>query len=265
MKVFVIKAGGKLIDNPKNCKKFLKSFSQLEGKKLLVHGGGVLANKLLEQLNIKPSFIAGRRVTDLETLDVITMVYAGILSKQLVCQLQAMKQNAIGLSGCDANLILCRKRDKTNGVSYGYAGDVDEVNTNFLQELFEHHYIPVINSITHDGKGQRLNTNADTVASAIAIALAKNPSYQVHLLYTFNYPGVLSQPGTAQSVLKEINQDKMLDLQKRGAIDAGMLPKLREAFHAVQKDVKHVFIGDHLCMNFWNNTESSQRGTRIKI
>ena len=236
----VIKIGGNIIDDESKLSQFLKEFSTINGKKILVHGGGKLATRLAEQLNIPQQLIDGRRITDAETLKVVTMVYAGYINKNIVGQLQAFGDNAIGICGADGNAILAHKRQNAS-LDYGYAGDVDKVNVSFFSDLLENNYSVVIAPITHDGKGQLLNTNADTIAQEIAKALSE--IYSVQLVYSFEKPGVLMDANDDASLIKEINPTSYKQLKESGAIFAGMIPKLDNAFAALDNGVEKVIIG----------------------
>jgi acetylglutamate kinase len=184
--LYVIKIGGNIIDDAGKLSSFLKTFSQLNGKKILVHGGGKLATRLAEDMKIPQQLVDGRRITDAETLKVVTMVYAGYINKNIVAQLQANNCNAIGLSGADGNAILAHKRIKAS-IDYGFAGDIDSINTGFLNSLLEQDLSIVVAPITHDQKGQLLNTNADTIAQEIAKGMSKE--YDVQLIYSFEKSG----------------------------------------------------------------------------
>ena len=241
-KLTLIKIGGNVIDDAEKLQHFLKAFADLEGYKILVHGGGKMATKLADEMGITAKMVNGRRITDKETLRIVTMVYAGLISKNLVAQLQTQNCNAIGLSGADGNLIKAKKRPVA-AIDYGFVGDLDEksIETNNLSKLIDNGFIPVFSAITHDGESQLLNTNADTIASAIAVAMVKH--YETSLIYCFEKKGVLIDVNDENSVIREINPDKYQDLTQKGIIADGMLPKLHNAFEAINKGVKEVFIG----------------------
>lgn len=251
--LFIIKIGGNVIDNSEKLYNFLKAFVDLPGYKILVHGGGKMATKLAQDVGLEAKMINGRRVTDIETLRIVTMVYAGLINKNLVAQLQNKQCNAIGLSGADGNLIKAKKRPiqtlkntetgENEEVDFGYVGDLDaqSVNTKNLIVLLENGFIPVFSAITHDGESQLLNTNADTIASALAVGLSKN--YQTSLIYCFEKKGVLLDLEDEQSVISEINPATFETLQSQNSIHSGMLPKLHNAFEAINSGVKQVFIG----------------------
>lgn len=236
----VIKIGGKILNQPEVLASFLDQLVQLNGPKILVHGGGNMASDLCKKLNIPVQMIRGRRVTDEPTLDVAVMVYS-LLNKKVVAQLQARSCNALGLSGADLNIIPAHKR--THGtVDYGLVGDFDpeDINTHFLRRLFDEEVIPVFPAITHDTNGQLFNTNADTVAASLAIALSTY--YEVALTYCFDKPGVLEQVDDTDSWITTLSRSKFASLKQTGAIHDGMLPKLNTAFGALRKNVNTVFI-----------------------
>ncbi len=236
----VIKIGGNVIDDDIKLSSFLKAFASIKGKKILVHGGGKLATKLAEQLNIPQQLVDGRRITDAETLKIVTMVYAGYVNKNIVAQLQANGENAIGICGADGNAILAHKR--TNALlDYGFVGDIDEVNFSFFSDLLDKNISLVVAPLTHDAKGQLLNTNADTIAQEIANAMSK--TYSVQLIYSFEKAGVLTDTNDDVTLIKEINPSSYKQLKESGAIFAGMIPKLDNAFAALHNGVEKVIIG----------------------
>jgi len=252
-KLTVIKIGGNVIDNSEKLHEFLKAFADLKGNKILVHGGGKMATKLAAEMHIEAKMIDGRRITDIETLRIVTMVYAGLISKNLVAQLQMHGCNALGLSGADGNLIKAKKRpiqkiksktDETfQEVDFGFVGDLDEksIHIENLSKLIDSGFIPVFSAITHDGESQLLNTNADTIASALAVGMAQH--YETSLVYCFEKKGVLIDVEDENSVIREINPAKYEDLKAKGIVADGMLPKLHNAFDAIHKGVIEVFIG----------------------
>ncbi|WP_111682210.1 acetylglutamate kinase [Winogradskyella tangerina] len=236
----IIKIGGNIIDNQKALASFLKQFAQLDGPKVLVHGGGKLASKLAAQMNVPVKMHEGRRITDVKTLDIITMVYAGKINKSIVAQLQAHNCNAIGFSGADGNTITSEKRPiKT--VDFGFVGDIKSVNTNILETLLKEQITPVFCAITHNSSGQLLNTNADTIASELAIGFAK--SYETELYYCFEKNGVLQDVSDDDSVIELITSEAYQTLLSEGIIADGMLPKLTNCFHAIENQVSKVCIG----------------------
>jgi acetylglutamate kinase len=240
-KLFVIKIGGNIIDNDEALADFLEQFAGLEGRKILVHGGGKLATRMAERLDIPQTMIEGRRVTDEETLRIITMVYAGLVNKSIVAGLQANRCNAIGLTGADASCIVSHKR-KGVTADYGLVGDIDAVNPDLFSGLLDQGLFPVLAPLTHDGKGQLLNTNADTMAQAIATAMAM--THEVSLAFTFEKAGVLADISDERSVISRISRKYYDELRSQEKIFAGMIPKLDNAFHAIESGVKRVIIGN---------------------
>ncbi len=240
-KLFVIKIGGNVIDDEQNLSTFLEKFSSIDDKKILVHGGGKLATRLAEQLNIPQQVVEGRRITDAETLKVVTMVYAGYVNKKIVALLQSNSCNAIGLTGADGNSILAHKRAHPV-VDYGFVGEVDEVNSGLIRSLIEQGLIPVFAPVTHDQHGQLLNTNADTIAQEIAVGLSHD--YEVILVYLFEKAGVLENSEDDNTVISKINQASFKQLREEGKIFAGMVPKLDNAFMALSKGISQVVIGN---------------------
>ena len=238
----VVKIGGNVLDDEAALKRFCRDFAALEGRKVLVHGGGALASKMQEKLGQKPLRIQGRRVTDPETLQTVTMVYAGWCNKQLVSLLQKEGCNAIGLSGCDGNVITASRRPPLEmdgrAVDFGAVGDVtpESVNAPFLQALLSQGLVPVLSPINHDGAGNLLNTNADTVASSVAAALG------AALVTCFEQPGVLRDREDASSVIPIINKETYAALKAEGVVADGMIPKLDQAFDALAKGAKEVRI-----------------------
>ncbi|EPR74868.1 Acetylglutamate kinase [Winogradskyella psychrotolerans RS-3] len=236
----VIKIGGNIIDNDDALAAFITDFAALKGPKILVHGGGKLATKLATQMNIPVQMNEGRRITDADTLDIITMVYAGKINKNIVAQLQANTCNAIGFSGADGNTIVSEKRP-TKPIDYGFAGDVKQVNTETLEILLKNNITPVFCAITHDKNGQLLNTNADTIASELAIGFAS--IYNTELYYCFEKSGVLEDVNNDDSVIENINTESYKTLKENKIIFEGMLPKLDNCFHAINQNVQKVCIG----------------------
>lgn len=241
-KLTVIKIGGNIIDNPDDLKRFLIDFSAIEGAKILVHGGGKIATKLAADLGVEAKMVDGRRITDDQTLDIVTMVYAGLVNKNIVAGLQMHKCNAIGLSGADGNCIQAIKRP-VKSIDYGWVGDIleDSVNVDSLSSFLNSGFVPVFSAITHDGNGKLLNTNADTIASSIAVALSS--VFESSLIYCFEKKGVLRDVDDDNSVVSEIRESDFLPLQEEGVVSGGMIPKLHNAFEAINKGVKQVLIG----------------------
>lgn len=240
-KLSVVKIGGNVIENRRALAAFLNDFAALKGSKIIVHGGGKEATLMAQQLGIPVQMIDGRRVTDAATLDLITMVYGGKINKTIVAQLQALGCNALGFTGADGNSITALKRSP-QPVDFGFVGDVSKVETALLKVLFQQGITPVFCAITHDGAGQLLNTNADTVAASLAKALATD--FEVQLMYCFEKKGVLENVEDDASVLPKINAELYEKLKRENKIHSGMLPKLHNCFDALQQGVKHVFIGD---------------------
>ena len=238
----IIKIGGNVIDNSANLHQFLLDFTALPGAKILVHGGGKIATELAESLGIEAKMIDGRRITDIETLRIVTMVYAGLINKNMVAQLQAKGSNAIGLSGADGNVIKATKRT-VKEIDYGFVGDLDEnsVSSTTLQSLLSAGFVPVLCAITHDGDTQLLNTNADTIASAVAVAMSA--FYDTKLVYCFEKKGVLKDITDDESIVRTIRAEEFEALQADGTVAGGMIPKLHNAFEAINKGVSAVYIG----------------------
>jgi acetylglutamate kinase len=240
-KLSIIKIGGNIIEDETSLQEFLHLFSHIEGKKILVHGGGKKATQMAHKLGIESKMINGRRITDIATLEVITMVYGGLVNKNIVAKLQALNTNAIGLSGADANSISSQKRP-IREIDFGFVGDVKNVDNNAIEVLITNNFTPVFCAITHDGNGQLLNTNADTIASQIAIAMSKN--YETSIYYCFELEGVLENINDKNSVIKHINSTSYQKLLSKGIISDGMLPKLENCFDALQQGVHAVFMGN---------------------
>lgn len=239
-KVSVIKIGGSLIEDEKILDEFLLDFTKLEGLKILVHGGGKLATQLAGKLGIETKMNEGRRITDAETVKVITMVYGGLVNKTIVAKLQANNCNALGLSGADLNSIQSVKRP-VEAIDYGFVGDVEKVNTKMITLLLSNEISPVFCAITHDKNGQLLNTNADTIASEIAIALSRD--FETDLYYCFEKQGVLRDVNDENSVIEHIDSKNYIQLKEDNIIADGMLPKLHNCFNALERNVSKVCIG----------------------
>ncbi len=242
-RVLVIKIGGNVIDDEKNLSSFLNDVAAIKEKKILVHGGGKIASKIGEQLGIAPNYVNGRRITDAATIDLVTMVYGGLVNKKIVAQLQAKGCNAIGLTGADAGIIPAVKRP-VKEIDYGFVGDVSEhaIGIAPLALMLNNGLTPVFAPLTHDGAGQVLNTNADTIASALAVALSTQ--YQVRLIYCFEKKGVLEDAADNNSVITLINKDIYKYLLDNNKLFDGILPKIDNAFAAINNGVQEVIIGD---------------------
>lgn len=244
----IVKIGGKLIDDQHLLSTALENFCALQGKKILVHGGGKIASELSEKMGIRPKIIQGRRITDAQTLDLVVMTYAGLISKTLVARLQAMGCNALGLSGADANLI-CATQRAPGDINYGYVGDLSDksIQRAALEKLIDSDFILVFCAITHDGKGTLFNTNADTIACALAIALAQKEKVSLH--YCFEKKGVLKNSQDENSSFDTITSSEFQRLKQEKIISQGMIPKLQNAFEALNKGVHQVSIGHPAFLN----------------
>ncbi|WP_350289944.1 acetylglutamate kinase [uncultured Croceitalea sp.] len=240
-KLSVIKIGGDIIENETELSKFLTLFSNIDGPKILVHGGGKKANQVLQKMGIEPKMVNGRRITDIASLDVAIMVYGGLTNKKIVAELQSINCNAIGMSGADANAIIAHKRP-IKEIDYGFAGDVDSVSNKTLSSILELGLTPIFCALTHNQKGQLLNTNADTIASELAIGMSAD--FETTLYYCFELNGVLKNFDDKNSVIKNIDSDAYKTLITEGVIADGMLPKMHNCFHALKKGVKEVRIGN---------------------
>lgn len=236
----IVKIGGNVINDPDQLISFLKDFSNLEGMKILVHGGGKKASEIADAMGLSPKMTGGRRITDAPNLEVVTMVYAGLLNKNIVAHLQAFNCNALGLSGADANLIRAHKRI-VKDIDYGFAGDIDQVDARMINSLLDAQLSPVFSAITHDKKGQLLNTNADTIAAEIAKAMSN--VYKVELIYCFEKSGVMRDVEDEDSIIEDIDKLAYAGLVESGIIADGMLPKLKNCFEALEKGVDKVRIG----------------------
>ena len=269
----VVKIGGNVVDNPELLRVFVKDFAAMPGMKVLVHGGGVMASQMQKEMGMVPKMIEGRRVTDEDTLKIVTMVYAGWCSKSITALLQAEGCNSIGLTGADGNAIKARKRPPVHvesigeDVDYGYVGDVtaESVDAGFIYSLLERGIVPVFNAINHDGEGNLLNTNADTIASSVAIAMSRyryrtakdvccrceectfcsdngRLTHETELIYCFEKDGVLYDKEDDSSVIPEIDREKFVQLKAEGRVADGMIPKLTNSFKAIDSGVARVII-----------------------
>lgn len=239
-KVTIVKVGGAIVEDNEQLAQLLTDFAAIPGKKVLVHGGGRRATKVAAALGIESKMVNGRRITDEQMLEVVTMVYGGLVNKNLVAKLQAKGVNALGLTGADMDVIHSHKRPVKDGVDFGYVGDVERANGKMLQPLVQEGITPVMAPLTHDGNGNILNTNADTIASETAKALA--PYYDVTLIYSFEKKGVLSNPDDDNSVIPVITRSDFEKYQADGTIGGGMIPKIENALAAVDAGVKEVII-----------------------
>ena len=256
-KLSIVKIGGHIIEDSFALTEFLELFSNLEGKKILVHGGGKKATNMASKLGIESKMVHGRRITDSETLEVITMVYGGLVNKNMVAKLQGLGLNAIGLTGADGNTIYSEKRP-VKEIDYGFVGDVKQVNFNAINKLIEAGFTPVFCAITHDGCGQLLNTNADTIASQVAIGMSQ--LYETTLYYCFELIGVLKDIKDKNSVIKHIDSCIYKELLNEGVIVDGMLPKLENCFDALKGGVKTINMGNIAML-----TNENDNFTRITI
>ena len=245
-KLTIVKVGGKICENPTSLNALLSDFASIEGNKLLVHGGGRLATAMAERLGIETKMVDGRRITDDQMLEVVTMVYGGLVNKRIVAGLQARGVNALGMTGADMNILLSHKRP-VKTVDYGWVGDVDRADGVALKSLISQGVVPVIAPLTHDGKGNILNTNADTMAGETAKALAS--LFDVTLAFCFEKEGVLRDENDDHSVIPVINRALYAELKEQGIVSGGMLPKLDNAFATLDAGVKEVIItkADNLC------------------
>jgi len=259
-KLYIIKIGGALIDDEELLVQFLEQFSEIQEKKILVHGGGKLATTLADKLGIEQKMINGRRITDKETLDIVTMVYAGGINKNIVEKLQQKKCNAIGFSGADGNLIKAKKREHPE-IDFGFVGDITKksVNRKLVSKLIKLDLVPVFSAITHDRKGNLFNTNADTIASVMAQALSEK--YEVELLYCFDKQGVLEDVNDPESVIRSVNEEEFTVLKEEGKLHKGILPKLENALGAIKNNVDKVFLIKETELK--NHIENHHAGTEI--
>ena len=249
----IIKVGGRVVEDPESLNNLLDRFMTYSGYKILVHGGGPAATNLATQLGIKTEMVNGRRITNKDMLDVVTMVYAGLINKKIVAGLQARGCNALGLTGADMNLITAIKRP-VRDIDYGFAGDIKNVNSRELRLLINENIVPVIAPLTHDNQGNLLNTNADTIAAELSVELAAY--FDVFLIYCFEKRGVLKDAEDENSIINELDSNLFKEYQEQGIISAGMIPKLENGFHAKQSGVKEVLITNAVQI-------ATGRGTRL--
>jgi acetylglutamate kinase len=256
-KLFIIKIGGNVLDNPEALKKFLADFASIKEPKILIHGGGKIATKLGDQLGIESNYINGRRITDAATLDLVTMVYGGLVNKQIVATLQKLGCNAFGLTGADGNMVKAVKRP-VKDIDYGFVGDIkpDSVNSPLLYFMLKQNTVPVFAPLTH-ADGVMLNTNADTIASVLAVAMGKH--FDVRLIFCFEKKGVLRDVNNTDSVIRHLPKPLYQDLLTKNVFADGILPKLENAYAAIQAGVKEVLIGEanDLAKNIGQETEGT--------
>ena len=239
-KITIVKVGGAVVEDETQLSQLLKDFSAIDGKKVLVHGGGRRATQVAASLGIESKMVGGRRITDADMLNVVTMVYGGLVNKNLVARLQANGVNALGLTGADIDVIRSHKRPLKDGIDFGFVGDVDRADGRMLSRLIEEGITPVMAPLTHDGEGHILNTNADTIASETAKALA--PYYDVTLIFSFEKKGVLRNPDDDDSVIPTITRTDFIKYKADGTISGGMLPKIENALSAIDAGVSRVII-----------------------
>ena len=239
-KITVVKVGGAVVEDDLQLSSLLRDFIAISGRKVLVHGGGRRATKVAAALGIETKMVNGRRITDAEMLEVVTMVYGGLVNKNIVARLQAQGINALGLTGADCNVIRAHKRPLKEGIDFGFVGDVDKADGEMLQALIEEGITPVMAPLTHDGEGHLLNTNADTIAAETAKALAEY--YDVTLIYSFEKKGVLRNPDDDDSVIPVITREDFQRYVADGTVAGGMIPKLENAFDAIDAGVSQVII-----------------------
>jgi acetylglutamate kinase len=260
--LYIIKIGGNVIDNPDALTRFLKDFSSLKGNKVLVHGGGKIASQIGEKMGLKPQYINGRRITDAATLDLVTMVYGGLINRQITTKLQSLGCNSIGLTGADGNLLCAKKRPMVGDLDFGWVGDVQHelVNGLFLQQLLSVGLTPIVAPLTHDGFGHLLNTNADTMAAMPAIRMQE--WYEVRLIYCFEKKGILKDISLENEVISSLNATEYQAMKANGTANSGILPKLDNAFEVSAAGVKWVIVG-HADDLLANATGENAIGTQI--
>ena len=246
--VSIVKIGGKVIDDLPALSEFLTGFALIPGPKVLVHGGGASASRLAQQMDIPVKMLEGRRITDAAMLKVVVMVYAGWVNKQIVAMLQARHNSALGLTGADMDIIRAAQRP-SQPIDYGFVGDVKRINLKKLTKLLDEEVVPVISPITHDGSGKLLNTNADTIATEIAIATSQQ--YTTRLGFCFEQKGVMLDLEDDESVIQQLMLDRYQELKRQGTIHSGMIPKLDNAFRAVEQGVVEVRVMNHRDIHCW--------------
>jgi acetylglutamate kinase len=239
-KLTIVKVGGGILENPAQLDALVDRFAQISGHKILVHGGGKVATQMAKQLGVETQMIEGRRITSTEMLEVVLMVYGGLINKKVVAKLQAKQCNAAGFTGADANIIIAEKRP-VKTIDYGWVGDVKHINAEAVQGLLAQGIVPVVAPLTHDGQSNLYNTNADTMASVLAAAMSN--AYQVHLWYCFEKPGVLTDANNDESIIAELSPELYQRYQASGVITDGMIPKLDNGFSALNQGAHEVIIG----------------------
>ena len=259
--LYIVKIGGHVLDNEPALQKFLKDFASIQAPKILIHGGGSIATKIGNSLGIESKYVDGRRITDGPTRDLVTMVYGGLINKQMVARLQVLQCNAMGVTGADGNLLKAVKRP-VKQIDYGLVGDItpEDVNSTLLYFLLKQNTVPVFASLTH-AQGEMLNTNADTIASVLAISLSKH--FDTRLIFCFEKPGVLKDVTDETSVIRHLNKDLYERLLAEGSFHDGILPKLENAFAAIRSGVREVLIGEHT--QLIANTGYETKGTLITL
>ncbi len=258
----IIKIGGKVVEDDSRLTSFLENFARISSLKMLVHGGGKWVSEMSQRLGIEVKMIDGRRITDAETMEVVKMMLAGVANKNIVSKLQAFRCNALGMTGADGNTIQAMKRPVMNGIDYGFVGDVKTVNNTALVQVIGNGFVPVFASLTHDGCGTMLNTNADTIASSLALGLIC--SYNVELIYCFELNGVLRDIHDPESIIPLINKKNYQELKDEKIISEGMIPKIDNAFNAIRNGVKSVRIMNSTHIDRYANGDTSV-GTVISM
>ena len=238
-KLIITKIGGKVIDHTEDLNKFLEDFTKIPNKKMLIHGGGNIATQIAQSMGIQPNLIDGRRITDSEMLEVVVMVYAGLVNKKIVSKLQAFGTNALGLSGADANIITAKKRE-VKDIDYGFVGDIEKINSQQIVYFLNERIVPIIAPLTHDQQGNILNTNADTVAAILATALSQH--FQTELFYCIDQPGLLKSLSNPNSIINKITWEKYQKYKLEGTVSEGMIPKMDTAFSALRSGVSRINI-----------------------
>lgn len=254
--LYIVKIGGNVVDNDTFLDQFLKDFSSINGYKILVHGGGKIATEIGKSLGIEAIMVDGRRITDADTLKLVTMVYGGLLNKKIVAKIQANGCNALGLTGADGNVIKGHKR-AVKDIDYGFVGDIDNVNGDLLKSLLHQGFTPIMAPLSHDGNGNMLNTNADTIASVIAVEMAA--AFNVQLVYCFELQGVLKDINDKNSIIQDIDFNHYQELKENGVIAKGMIPKMDNSFAAIRSGVSAVRICH--AENLLEITKGSKLGT----